>query len=320
MEGRWADPRVGITHAAAFPKFGPDLDSMAVAEENELVIWDTTTWRPRVAVAGGSEAHMLTQVTGDGGQLEVTKAKTSAEKPLNFRVTDVVKGSEVGRYDWPIPGPAASVTIAPDGSEMAIASRPGLVEFFDVKTRFLKASREVPGREAPALAYHPRSPLLAVGDSLGRLALWPTDGRSPDVILTESGPGVVALRFSPDGTSLAVSTAEATVQVWDVSARRPVHTLAPGHAPATSLAFASDGGLLATSTGEPGVGAVLWDVRSGQIRSTLGTGGAGVRALSFSIDGKQLAAGRDDAAVTVWDVRSGSELAQGLSGESWRRG
>ena len=106
------------------------------------------------------------------------------------------------------------------------------------------------GEQVGALGFSADGSLLAVGDQMGRVALWDgTASRRAGVLrnvfpapLGDRPEAVNALAFSPDGRTLAVGGDAGSVQLWDVATRQPLGTplTTPGDG-IQSLAFASDG-------------------------------------------------------------------------------
>ncbi|GHE08892.1 hypothetical protein GCM10010339_59290 [Streptomyces alanosinicus] len=108
----------------------------------------------------------------------------------------------------------------------------------------------VTGEQVGAAAFAADGSLLAVGDQLGRVALWDGNVRRRVTILRDVFPAplgalpeaVSALALSPDGATLAVGGDAGSVQLWDVATRQPLGTglTTPGDG-IESLAFSLDG-------------------------------------------------------------------------------
>ncbi|MEV6948947.1 hypothetical protein AB0N07_44960 [Streptomyces sp. NPDC051172] len=108
----------------------------------------------------------------------------------------------------------------------------------------------VQGEQVGAMGFSADGSLLAVGDQMGRVALWDrTASRRAGVLrnvfpepLGDRPEAVNALAVSPDGRTLAVGGDGGSLQLWDVATRQPLGTplTTPGDG-IESLAFSPDG-------------------------------------------------------------------------------
>ena len=118
-----------------------------------------------------------------------------------------------------------------------------------------------------------------------------------------------SLCFSRTGL-LATISADRTVKLWDPKQRRVIATIAdlpPGSSDGTwdrDVVFSGDGRLLATATSGKAI-----QVHNTKTRRQLWRVEKGGRSLAFAPNGKTLvSADWEDAAVRVWDARSGKLL------------
>jgi WD40 repeat protein len=138
------------------------------------------------------------------------------------------------------------------------------------------------------------------------------DGESYEELATLEGFGgfVWSARWSPDGSLLAVSDAAGPLRLYDTRTLTVQGTL--GEQSTHHIAWSPDGKSLATGTLFSRL-AQVWDVGSRTL-STEFKGDFGVSGLAWSPDGRVLAVGQFDAAVLLWNVRTGARVRRFIDG------
>jgi len=184
--------------------------------------------------------------------------------------------------------------------------------------------RVAPRRAVHALAYEPKSKLLAVAQ-LGQVELRSAETRA--VVRTLGGHvgRVNDLAFSADGAVLAAAAGEPGVKgelrLWRTSDGALLRTL-QGHADAVySVAISPDGKLVASGSYDRDV--ILWETETGKPVRTLEGHNEAVFDVAFRPDGRILASVSADRTLKLWDVASGqrrdtlTESTKALHAVTW---
>jgi WD40 repeat protein len=281
--------------------FSPDGQAIATASEDGTVrVWDATTLIPLFPPLEHTNAIVsraaFNPVPGQraylasvGGNDRTVKVWTAGGTLLWEKVASAGDGEELD-----------DVAFSSDGTRVATASRDHTARIWDSTTGDLLRTSPDPGGWVGAVAFSPVEPLLAAGDSNGKVMLWRYDTQQTPAVLQHSHL-VDRLTFSPDGKLLATATTDGVVTVWDVTsgAGTEVYRWHAHAGRATTVAFSRDGALLATA-GDDHV-AKIWDLANGEVRQTL-THDVGVNAVAFSPDQKRLATAGEDHSVHVYPL------------------
>jgi WD40 repeat protein len=142
--------------------------------------------------------------------------------------------------------------------------------------------------------------------------------------MTSADQAISSLAWSPDGQRLAAAGSGAQVEVFDLASGKPAQVLKPERPAdlpytATGLAWTPDGRSLVMSSGysvaasiaAPAIDAgnvVVWDARSGAQTSSFSTNDL-PSGFSLSPEGTRLAGQQVDGSVQIWDVATGSAVA-----------
>jgi len=137
--------------------------------------------------------------------------------------------------------------------------------------------------------------------------------------------GVHGVAFSPDGTRIVSGSGDSTVKLWDVQNKREIATL-EGHEDSVSgVAFSPDGQQILSGSWDGDV--ILWETGTGkELKRFVGRTdddndvrfyrkkGASVRknsrvtCVQFSLNGLQVAAGRMNDNIDLWNTKTGQKM------------
>lgn len=188
------------------------------------------------------------------------------------------------------------MAFSPDGQTLASVGNYG-VHLWDVEQRAMRAILNID--KGSAIAFHPNSPIFALGGWDSTLRLW--DLSQPQEIAVMKGhiSYVYSVAFSPDGQTLASGSLDKTVRLWDVAQQREIGVLKGHTAGVGQVIFSPDGQTLASASGDGTV--CLWSVATQQETAVL-QHPTGVSSVDVSPDGRLLASVGWDGLVHLWEV------------------
>lgn len=205
-------------------KISPDMQSIAVwsaaniwsnASVVELFSFkDKLLNRLRISDLRASMAF-----NADGSQLAIGLLKNA--------IYDIASGKEVKSNVFPEVA-ARTIAYSPDGKFLAWSSAEGTVGVIDAKSYKEIHQFKRKFQLDASLAFSPDSRLLAIGEKVTGLSIWPVGSRQePHIVLAagrKSSP-VYSLAFTPDGKFLATGDNANTVRFWDLSRNKMVAKL-----------------------------------------------------------------------------------------------
>jgi RNA polymerase sigma factor (sigma-70 family) len=301
--------------------FSPDGNTLAVSAGKYFGLWDATTGKERVPIAGKAVGSPVVAFLPDGKRLLFAGADGTVW------LADAGTGTRVRSFgDVAHTAYLAALAVAPDGKTVATRGYDQAVRLWDLEAgrelHLLNPSRlGFPARDGPlfgptdlspasSLAFSPDGRFLAAAASSGGARLWEVATGKEDRT-GHAGP-VIDVAFTAGGRALHSLGADHTVRKWraDTGAQTDRFCLPPGAADAV---LSPDGRQAAFSVA---LGKVeLWDVEASRLlhrfdfspQAAYCVGSIAPDSLAFSPDGKRLAKRTAGGVVYLWEVESGHQ-------------
>jgi len=306
-----------------------------------VLLWDPET-NTEVATLTGKMPWLTTMAWSYEGSILATAASVTT-------LWNGETGTEMAELSDPVGAMVVSLAWAPKYPlRLATASADGKAKLWDVTTKAETATLTAPSASTMVAAWSPKDGLLATAGVDRTVRVWSTQTGELVLVLQEHSDQITALEWAPDGTRVASASADATVRLWDLergdtrsilreadglgvnrvewtpdgarvagiasgtldlwdpeTGGSVLERLAPF--PGLDVAFVRTSDDLRVASVRANGELVVWDEK-GKSRATF-TWPDRISAASFSPDGSHLAAGSDQGSGMLWNVGTGTVIA-----------
>jgi THO complex subunit 3 len=163
-----------------------------------------------------------------------------------LRVWDYRNTQQICQID--LKGPGYSVAYSPDGKRLAVATKDGTMQIFDLATRQILATWAEERAGINELVFSHSGSVLCLSMQSGYVRIYETKTWQFLHEIGGSTSAVFCLEFDPRGRYLAVGGADAIVSLWDLEDWTCVRTFYKMSHPVRSLSFSHDGQYLASGS------------------------------------------------------------------------
>ena len=292
-------------HRRSCAVYSPDGTRLVMPSDDKTArIWDARTGAQLAALSGHTDEVTGASYSPDGAQV-VTASDDGTARTWNART---------GAPLFVLGGRQYQVWFAgysPDGATIATTSTDKIVRIWDaVKGTQIRIMTGHIDLVADA-AFSPDGKRLVTGgwDSVARI--WDLTGGLPAVILAGHTGDITGVAYSPNGMQLATASMDKTARLWDAHSGAQLAMLSGHTKRLNSVAYSPDGAYIVTASEED---VRVWDARTGApVRTLSGAARVGlarfVMYASYSPDGARIVAFYGDLTFSIWDARTGVQLA-----------
>jgi len=293
------------THSGGVNAVALSVDGWTIASafgDGTVGLWNARSGEAVFPPLLGHSGAVNSVVVSPDGRLVV-----SASADNTIRIWDIATGAAVGE---PLRGHSGSINalaFSPDGMWLASAA-------LDKSVRFWHISLGAPSAEPPkpllapyelhSLAYSQEGSLIAAGDDVGYIWIWPTtqdEGR--ERIRVGGSWRTVCVRsvsFSPDGNFI-VGAFESRIRAWDVRKQESqVAWQLEGDSEVLTAQFSPSGQHIVSGADDGSI--CIWDVKTKAMQHILHTHGDSIRSVFMTADHLRLVSCSEDGTIRVWNL------------------
>lgn len=185
----------------------PDGKWLASAFDNQVRLYDTSTWKIIITLKGHQQTVLHGRFTPDGKQLLTSSIDRTIKR---WNVTTGELDTE-----WSRPVPVSSFAIAQQGKAVVEAFN-GMLQLVDSNTGQLMRRVEIPLTMRTPIAVHPDGEQIAVATSQSEIRCLHLSQPGRSYTLRGHSLPIFGLAFSPDGGQLISVGADPAVHYWNL--------------------------------------------------------------------------------------------------------
>jgi Tol biopolymer transport system component len=294
-------PEVPVVSPIASLKFSPDGKLLAVGAYREVRLIDPATNKLLATLPGHADYVRSIAFSPDGkmlaagGGLPQRGGEIKIWDIQSHKLVKTMQGDKDCIY---------SVAWSPDGKLIASGSYDKMVKLWDVA-----AGKELRNLQDHidavfAVAFSPDGKRLASASQDRTVKIWDVASGKRLYTLGDASDGLTSLEYSPSGDRIAAAGYDKTIYVWRLgdSDSSLIQSLIADEGSILALVWTPDGKTIVTSSSD---GSIRFrDADTLNPLRVIDHQADWVQALSISPDGSQLAAGRYNGTLTLYDTKT----------------
>jgi len=294
-------PEVPVVSPIASLKFSPDGKLLAVGAYREVRLIDPATNKLLATLPGHADYVRSIAFSPDGkmlaagGGLPQRGGEIKIWDIQSHKLVKTMRGDKDCIY---------SVAWSPDGKLIASGSYDKMVKLWDVA-----AGKELRNLQDHidavfAVAFSPDGKRLASASQDRTVKIWDVASGKRLYTLGDASDGLTSLEYSPSGDRIAAAGYDKTIYVWRLgdSDSSLIQSLIADEGSILALVWTPDGKTIVTSSSD---GSIRFrDADTLNPLRVIDHQADWVQALSISPDGSQLAAGRYNGTLTLYDTKT----------------
>ncbi len=326
---------------------------LAGRQDGTIRVWETKTWTQQFEYKAGQSHDWVKAVAFSpdgkliaGGGLSARVALIETEggvvrNPMNGHIGTVL-GLEImgntlfsvatdgsarfwfmdsGKEFKRIEGRKSSLALFTQGNTLAIGSRSGDIEIYDLRTMESAAVLSGHTDTVNSMAWSADGSTLISGSWDKTIKIWNMDSNTATLTINALGEesesdgdfGVIAVAYDRERKTIAsIGSFGDAVSLWNAESGEPMESLSDGYSfPPTGLAISSERGLIASCSQEDDL-IVVCEIDAPN--NVIAAFEHAANVVKFSSDGRLLLSGGSDGSVCVWDLTQGERVAHWKTG------
>ncbi len=287
---------------------------LAAGGQNEVVLIDPETGAVTGQLRGQDGKVTALAFSRDGSNLAVASGSPGASGVVRVYFFPP-SGVPINKPELVINAHkdiVLGLAFSPDGNTLATCGYDRLIKLWDVNNGKERRTLKDHSDSVYSVSFSPDGKLLASGGADRAVKVWDVATGARLYTLGESTDWVYAVAWHPDGKHLAAAGVDRSIRVWEASASggKVVQSVFAHAAPVTRLVYNADGSTLYSLSDDRT--AKAWTTAKMEERTVYPKQPETPLALAVRGDGKQLAIGRYDGAVILFDEATGKVQSQPL--------
>ena len=294
-------PKVPLKPQIFSLAYRPDGKMLALGGFRVVRLTDPETGRTAATLTGHREVVRGLAFSSDGrllaagGGLPARQGEVKIWDVKERRVVRTIEGHSDTIY---------AAVFSADARVLATSSYDKLIKLWDVETgkelRTLKDHVDA----VYALAFTSNGKRLVSGAADRSVKVWDTTTGECLYTLGDPLDGISTIALHPSGTRVAAGGMDRTIRTWELGEKegKLLESLIAHQAPIIKVAYSADGSTLVSSSADKTI--KVFQAEDLTEIKTLGNQPDWVMSLGFSPDGSNLAAGRFDGSLSIYDTAS----------------
>lgn len=280
---------------------GQQLASCSNMDES-VRVWDSGSGLLRFAIPGLQAAGASIGWSSDGRRLAISCSDGV------IRILEAGSGLLERALSGHIEHSTA-VSFCPDGSKLASGGFDNLIRIWDVETGNVLATLEGHGDAVGSVCWSPDGLRIASGSYDESIRIWDVSTGEIDATLAAHTAAVNSVAWSADGVFLVSASVDRTIRIWDANTQAPSIEVSSDPvwvdgstiSPTSRISWSSSDEQFASTDGAD---IHIWNARTGILQVTLLGGQSPVGSICWSPNGSEIACGREDGTIQIWDTSS----------------
>jgi WD40 repeat protein len=282
--------------------FSYDDRLLAVAGYKQVQLFDVARGSVATRLTGPSETVRSLAYSPDGRWLAAAGGDPAKSGEIilwhsrNGEKAHTLKGHDDYVY---------SLAFSPDSKLLATGSYDKTVILWDVTSGNVARTLKDHTDAVYPVTFSPDGKLLATGSADRTVKIWDVATGKRLFTLSDALDAIYTVAFSPSGSEITASGADKVIRTWTLSSDggNLTRSIIAHEDSVIQVSYSPDGRTLASTAADRLI--KIWDLEKGSELRVLERQPDWGLSIAFSHDGSQLAVGRYDGSVSIYDAATG---------------